>query len=646
MPKTAPYGTWKSPIGADLITQKAISLSDILVDPVTNELYHLEGRPSEGGRVVLVRSHSNEDAVGSDWNVRTQVHEYGGGAATVYGGDKIYFSDFKSKRIFMIDGKAAPIPVTPENPNLRFANMAVFPGDPRFIVAVQEDHANPAPADVVNTLVSIDCTSQTVTTLASGADFYSSPCFSPDGRHIAWLEWIHPDMPWEGSQLRVAKISVKETTLTISDVQHIAGKPDTSSANEPNWLNNDRLIYQCDTSGFYNPYIYSLVSAKSEPALQEPVSNDFSDPAWVFGMSRMAVLDENTVVVSPIHQGFSKLALIPLDKKSLVELECPYTSISYVRRLTATSVAMSATKDDSATALVVVDIANQTPAFKVVKETSTLAATLPPGYISTSQAFALNNGNLYTIVNLPKNADYTSTHEEKPPAVINIHGGPTARVPPGLSWITQYFTSRGWAWVDVNYSGSSGYGREYQERLRGQWGVADVLDAALAVKELGEKGIIDPKRAVIRGGSAGGFTVLMALCTPETAGVFAAGNSLYGVSDLNALVEDTHKFESQYLFKLVGGTPKEVPDVYAARSAVNHADQIQVPLLILQGSDDHVVPPNQAEAIVKKIREKGGEVEYIVFEGEGHGWRRAENVKAALEKECQFYEKVFNLTPD
>ncbi|KAG8860200.1 hypothetical protein FRB91_004593 [Serendipita sp. 411] len=644
MPTVAPYGTWKSPIEADLITQKSIQLVDIIPDPITGELFHVEGRPSEGGRNVIVRSRTNEDIFGPGWNARSGVHEYGGAPATAYGG-KIYFSEWKTRRIYMTDGSTEPIPVTQENPNLRYANIAVCPSSPHLLVAVQENHEKPAPNDVVNELVVINTQTQLVTSLVAGADFYSSPTFSPDGKHIAWLSWKHPDMPWEGSQIWVADAEVTDTSFQVLNAHLVDGEPDKISANEPLWINNDTLVYQCDASGYYNPCKYSISSQTCKKILREPIKDDFSESAWVFGMSRCTALDERTLLASPIHEGFSQLMIIDIETEETTIIDNSFTSIDFLRYLSPTSAVMSGLGDDNAVALIQVEFTDYktTPTFTTIKETSNLVSTLPPGYISSGKPCSLKGGNLYAILNLPTNADFSGPSSEKPPAVVNIHGGPTGRTRPGLSWITQYFTSRGWAWIDVNYSGSSGYGRAYRERLRGKWGIAEVADAADVVKELGEQGVIDPKRVAIRGGSAGGYTVLMTLCTPETANVFAAGTSSYGVSDLAMLANDTHKFESQYLFKLVGGTPEEVPEIYAARSPVKHADEIRSPLLILQGSDDAVVPPNQAETILKIIKDQGGVVEYVLFEGEGHGWRKAENVKKALETECNFYERMFKL---
>jgi hypothetical protein len=338
-----------------------------------------------------------------------------------------------------------------ENEALRYANMAVLPSDPHILVAVQEDHTKPAPCDVVNSLVAIDTNNKVVTPLVSGCDFYSSPTFSPDGKHLAWLQWTHPDMPWEGAVLKLASVSLTEGNLTIANERHIDGEKDRIATNEPAWLDNDTLIYLSDKSGFYNPYKYSVSSQNSQPILNQAMKDEFSEPAWQFGWSRLAILDNTWLLTSPLHQGFSTLLLINVKTGETAALENSFTSISYLRKVNSNLAVMCGVGNDSAAALVQLEIQNQDytnpkARFNTLKETSGLVKTLPPGFISSSQSHVLKNGALHVIVTLPQNPDYVAPEGEKPPAVVNIHGGPTGRVAPGLSWITQYFTSRGWAW--------------------------------------------------------------------------------------------------------------------------------------------------------------------------------------------------------
>lgn len=326
--------------------------------------------------------------------------------------------------------------------------MAACPSHPHIIVAVQEDHTKPAPHDVVNSLVAIYTHTHTVTPLVHGADFYSSPRFSPSGKLIAWLQWTHPDMPWEGTELVVADVVIN-TKLDIKNPRVVDGKKDSVSVNEPAWIDDDTLVYLCDTTGYYNPKRYSVTSRTSAFILSTPISDDFSEPAWIMGMSRMAHLSGSTLIVSPIHLGFAKLALLDVITGRITYLENDFVSISFLRRLNATSAVMSARKNDQSPALIRVDFAqgnDHTPKYTVIKQTSTLSSTLPPGFVSASDALTLNNGNLHILLTLPKNPDYVAPESEKPPAIVNIHGGPTGRVEPGLLWMAQYFTSRGWAW--------------------------------------------------------------------------------------------------------------------------------------------------------------------------------------------------------
>ncbi|KAG8979599.1 hypothetical protein FRB90_008056, partial [Tulasnella sp. 427] len=375
------------------------------------------------------------------------------------------------------------------------------------------------------------------------------------------------------------------------------------------------------------------------------VEKDFAEPAWLLGASRWTALDENTVLVSPTTNGDASLALLRINSGEFKEIRSPYVNVGAVHGVTSRSAIFVGVTDDTPSALIKIELPESdvsatgsidNAVFETLKATSSAAASISSALFPKHQSIALDipgsGAPLHVMYFPPTNPDYSGGNDgERPPCVLNIHGGPTSRVAPGLSWTATYFTSRGWAWVDVNYGGSSGYGREYRERLRGNWGVVDVQDSVTAAEQLSAQGLIDGKRVAIRGGSAGGYTVLAAVVTHPLA--FTVATSSYGISDLALLASDTHKFESRYLEKLIGGTLKEVPEVYRERSPVFHADKIRAPLLILQGSIDAVVPPDQAEAMVKQIKERHGKVEYIVFEGEGHGWRKAENIKRALEAE-------------
>ncbi|KAG8892289.1 hypothetical protein FRB99_002818, partial [Tulasnella sp. 403] len=648
MASNAPFGTWKSPIMADLITQKTISISGIQVDPVSGTIYHAESRPSEAGRTALVNSKLGQEILQKEYNVRSSVHEYGGTAFTVRG--NVVFTDFNTKRLYVITSDGTTKAVSPENHNHRFADFDIHPIDTHWIATVLEDHTKPAPCDVVNSIALVNTETQAVTTIASGADFYSTPRFSPDGKHISWIQWYHPNMPWEGSLLYLADFNGGEVT----NVKNIAGKRDDESINQAFWVTPETLVYLTDVSGFYNPWKHDVPSQSSAPILKQPVPLEYADPAWFLGASRWAAMDSNTLIVSPTDNGVASVSLIDIATGKRSPIVTPYVSISFLRSINDREAVLVGVTDDTPAALIHLTLPASastlaqagesiTPGLQVLKETSSLPSTISSAYFPTHQALALSippSGEpLHVLYFPPTNPEYAGGEgNELPPCVVNIHGGPTARAVPGLSWLSTYFTSRGWAWVDVNYGGSSGFGKKYRDRLRGNWGIVDVEDSVAAVEQLGARGLVDPKRAAIRGGSAGGYTVLAAIVTHPDA--FGAATSSYGISDLAGLAAETHKFESRYLERLIGGTLEEIPEVYKERSPLFHANKIKSPLLILQGAEDKVVPPSQAEAIVQEVKANNGTVEYVIFEGEGHGWRMAQNIKLALEKEEAFYRDV------
>ncbi|KAI0072243.1 alpha/beta-hydrolase [Panus rudis PR-1116 ss-1] len=653
MPKVAPYGTWKSPITSDSLVESSVGVENIIVDPITSTIYHIEKRPSEGGRSVLVKSEEGVDVVEKGWNVRTGVHEMGGAAATVYDGTA-YFSNFGDNRVYKLKEGGKPEAITPEKKEHRFADFAVHPQDKRLIVSILEDHTKPDPADVVNTLAVIDSQTQSVSVLLSGADFYAAPTFSPDGSYFAWQQWSHPDMPWEGGEIHVAKVAIDQSgsKLTLTGAIHVAGKRNAISAADPIWLTNDTLLFTSDESGYQNPYTYTVSMGKVAPVLSEPVPEDFSLPGWSLGVRYGAALDKEgkTILFTAVREGRSHLYVLTRHSGAIEEITCPFVTVRDIVRVTDDNVVFVGAKADEPASIVLASIKDYAlPRFSPIKALSA-AAAFPRELFSKPQPIQLlvppNGDPLYVVYYPPTNPDYVEPDGEKPPCVVSAHGGPTSCTDQSLSLTKQFYTSRGWAWLDVNYSGSSGYGRKYIERLAGQWGIADARDAALAAQTLSRPphNLIDPTRIAIRGQSAGGYTVLTSLCSyPD---VFTVGTSFFGISDLKKLEEFTHKFESHYMEKLLGGTVKEIPDEYDRRSPVHNADKIKAPLLIQQGSLDAIVPPNQAEAIVKTIREKGGRIEYIVFEGEGHGWRKAENIKKSIEEELSFYEDVFKLKSD
>ncbi|KAB5590159.1 Dipeptidyl peptidase family member 6 [Ceratobasidium theobromae] len=659
----APFGSWKSPLTTDVITEKTISIAEVIVDAATSEIYHVEERPHEAGRRVLVHSVTSKDVFGENWNARTGVHEYGGSAATVHN-DTALFADWKTRRVYICkkqpDGWEEPRPVTPENQNHRFGELQIHPTLSHLVVCILEDHTKSAPADVVNTLVLLDINTQSYTTLAKGADFYAFGRFSPDGTKLAWVQWWHPDMPWEGSELYVASLSLSSTSLSISDSpKHIAGARNSEAVTQPTWSSPTKLVFLSDKTGFFNHYIHNTSSGTTQIGLGQALEQDFADPAWVLATSNYAVLQEDTILVPGTVGAENGFLIMDLHGQRYSFCGSPYLSTSQVRAIPAGSGAGGSavfvgTGDAQPPTLIRLSLLLGKPRYDIIKET-TSAPSLPAlqGFAySKAQAmtFEVETGDgkqanskqpLHVIFYAPISKDFSAPEGEKPPCVINVHGGPTSSAAPGLKWLIQYWTSRGWAWVDVNYGGSSGYGRAYRERLEGKWGITDVDDCVSTVAELDKAGLVDAKRVAIRGGSAGGFTTLAALV--KSSRVYAVGTSSYGVSDLKALEAETHKFESHYLKKLLGGSYNEIPEVYEERSPLTHAENITAPLLILQGGEDAVVPPNQAELMENKIESHGGQVKYKLFPEEGHGWRRSETIKEALELEISWYGQVLNI---
>ncbi|PPQ68180.1 hypothetical protein CVT24_005066 [Panaeolus cyanescens] len=680
-PQRAPYGTWTSPITAESITKGANSITEILVDSVTSEIYHLESRPSEKGRNVVVHTSTDTDVVGQNWNVRTMVQEYGGAPATVHDGI-LYFSNLTDGRVYRVSVKGGePEAITPADKPYRYSSLTAHPSSPHLLVSILEDHTNPLPAEVQTTLVTINTTTKSVSTLVKGADFYGTPRFSPDGKKISWTQWYHPDMPWEGGMVYVADVTVQGDALSVSNTKHVAGEKVNVAAGYATWASDNTLIFINDVSGYMNPWRYDYASGKAKAIFATPVDEDFGFPMWVLNFFPYAILDGagKTGLFTAIKEG--RYVFYTVDLEGCIAptlIPSPFAVIESLVTVDKKTglVAFSGQKTTEKTSIVQCSLSDLRDGnFKVLKapkKDSDSKDKLPTDIISEPQPMTLKVGSneepLHVVYYPPFNPAYegSSIDGEKPPCVVNVHGGPTALTTQGLNWGKQYFTSRGWAWyvhfhlsgsltqnmtfrLDVNYGGSSGYGREYISRLASSWGLVDVADCINSASILSSAPhfLIDPKRAVIRGGSAGGFTVLASLSIAELVGksngFFAAATSLYGVSDLEKLSEFTHKFESRYLDKLVGGTIAEVPEIYKQRSPVFHADKIVTPLLILQGEIDMVVPKDQAETIYKSIKERGGVVEYKLYPGEGHGWRQEANMRDAYERELGFYERVLGL---
>jgi dipeptidyl aminopeptidase/acylaminoacyl peptidase len=635
----APYGSWQSPIKAkDLAGGTSVSISDLVVDADT--ILFVENRPSEKGRGVLIR-HSGLNGVevtGKDVSVKTQVHEYGGGAIGAFAG-KVVYSNAKDSRLYLVDG-GKDCALTGESNVHRFANPSFHP-DGKSVVAIREDHTIDEPQRIVNTIVKIEvATGQQSTLVESGTpnDFYSQPQYSPDGKTLSYLWWEHPNMPWSDSYLKV---------ITDGETKTVAGGKGVSVA-ASKWYGKN--LYYCeDSTGYWQLYRWN--GTKSEPLLASPVDMEFATPEWTFGGSSYDVFDEDTIICAVGKLGGVKLALLDVPTKKLTILDkLPFSCLGRVRTLDNNRAVFNAATPRSPMTLYLWNRQTPDQIGTVLKKTSDMADRIDAGFISEPEMldYSSKGRSAYAFVYPPKNPNYRAPKDSLPPCIVRAHGGPTAHSFPAFSPIIQYWTSRGFYFVDCNYSGSTGYGREYAKRLDGNWGIADVQDVVHVAQYLAEQKKVDAARMAICGGSAGGLTTLLALEVPlnhlKLEKVFKTGTSSYGVADLSHLAKFTHKFELRYLDGLMGGSFEEKPEVYVERSPVQYGNHI-VSALVLQGADDKVVPPAQSEAIVEAIRKSGGKTDYIVFEGEGHGWRREENIEKALESEYDWYCKEFGLTP-
>jgi dipeptidyl aminopeptidase/acylaminoacyl peptidase len=624
-PQVAPYGSWQSPITSDLIVSGTVGLGQIALDG--EDTYWSEMRPAEGGRNVIVRRTPDgrtSDVRPAPFNVRTRVHEYGGGAFTVSDGT-LYFTHFADQRLYRQVGAAAPQPLTPAA-DLRYADGVVDRRRGR-IICVREDHTI-TESEAVNTLVGLDLVGDDGQVLVSGSDFYSSPRLSADGSRLAWLAWNHPNMPWDGTELWVGEC---QPDGSLSRTERVAGGVHESIF-QPEWSPDGSLHFVSDRTGWWN--LYRWRAGRIEPLC--PMVAEFGRPQWVFGMSTYAFTSASRIICAYTEQGTWRLASLDTETRKLALIETPYTETWEVRAASGQVVCGAGSATEPA-AIVRFDPATQH--FDVLRRSSTIA--LDPGYLSVPQAieFPTKQGlTAHAFFYAPRNRNYSAPPGERPPLLVKSHGGPTSAASTTLNLGIQYWTSRGIAVLDVNYGGSSGYGRAYRERLKGQWGVVDVDDCVNGARFLVERGEVDGKRLAITGGSAGGYTTLCALTFRD---LFRAGASYYGISDLEALARDTHKFESRYEESLVGPYPAR-RDLYRERSPIHFTDRLSCPLIVFQGLEDKVVPPNQAEMMVAALRAKGLPVAYVPFAGEQHGFRRAENIKRALDGELYFYSRVFS----
>ena len=628
----SPYGSWTSPIASDLVVADAIRLGEIVLDG--DAIYWTESQPRNQGRTFAYRMVPGGEAerVTPDhdrhFNVRTRAHEYGGGAFTVHNG-VIYFSNYADQRLYAQAPGQTPRPITPlalggPRDALRYADGVIDERRGRMI-CVREDHNRPGEA--ANTLVGVGLGGASgPEILISGDDFYSTPRLNPAGDRLAWLAWSHPYMPWVSTQLWVGEVLAGGA---IGNPRWVAGGPD-ESVFQPEWSPDGDLVFVSDRTGWWNLYRerHGAVEALG------PMEAEFGRPQWLFGMSTYAFESPRRLIASFVRDGVWSLAVLDLQAKRLERIPTEFTVVSQVRAGPGRIVFIGAAASE-ASALVEFDLSDGRS--RVIRRSFELTESVRR-YVSLPEsiAFPTEGGETaYAIYYPPFSPDFAAPEGEKAPALVLSHGGPTSSASSALSLETQYWTSRGVGVLDVNYRGSTGYGRVYRAKLERLWGVADVQDCVAGARWLVERRNADPARLMIAGGSAGGYTTLCAL----TAGgekTFAAGASHYGVSDLAALARDTHKFESRYLDWLIGPYPQE-ERLFAERSPINHVDGLSAPVIFFQGSDDRVVPPNQTELMVEALKTKGIAVGYFLFDGEAHGFRKAETIKRALDAELYFF---------
>ncbi|TNC27723.1 S9 family peptidase [Amycolatopsis alkalitolerans] len=612
------FGSWTTPVTADLVVDAAVRISDVQVDRET--VIWSERRPGEGGRNRIVRREADgttTELLPDGFDARTAVHEYGGGDWWARDG-VVWFANWRDQRLYRV-ASGVPEPLTPEPaaPRAdRFADGDVSP-DGAFLVAVRERHGDGVRNEIVRLPADRPGEPQV---LVTGPDFVAGPRFSPDGRSLAWISWNHPSMPWDDTVLTVRNLDTGEETVVAGG----AGE----SVSEPRWQADGSLFFLSDRTGWWNLYRWS-------PAGVEPVivlDAEIGVPGWRLGGRRYATLPDGRIVFARWSQGYDGLAVAEDGK--VTDLAVPFSAIDAV---------CEAGPDGF---VVVAGSPTEEPAVHLVSASGAVRTlcrprelNLDPAWISVPEAISFPSAGrtAHALFYPPANPEFTAPEGTRPPLIVMIHGGPTSNAVPVLSLAVQFWTSRGFAVVDVNYGGSTGFGRAYREQLLGAWGVVDVDDCVSVARWLAGQGRVDGEKLLIRGGSAGGYTTLAALAREDTP--FAGGTDLFGVADLEVLAGDTHKFESRYLDRLVGPYPEERA-TYVERSPIHRADRFTRPLLVLQGADDPVVPPNQSELIVEALRARELPVAYLLFAGEQHGFRRAENIRRALEAELSFYSQI------
>jgi dipeptidyl aminopeptidase/acylaminoacyl peptidase len=630
-PTIRPYGAWNSAVTAEALTKAQAGINNLCA--ADGHLYWTENVPAAEGAHWLFRLSGDgipSTLVPASANVRSRVHEYGG-APFVVVGDTAYYSQFSDQRLYRVRPGASPEALTPEGYRYAdFTPLRVNQGPVTALICVREDHSDPQ--HVRNAVVAVPLPfGGAGDILYADSDFVAYPRVSPDGGRLAFIAWNHPNMPWDATQLKVADLDGTGLLTTVT----LAGGPG-ESVMEPQWDSDGVLYFISDRSGFWN--LYRLRDATAQPIW--PRAAEFAGPLWQLGQANYALLGDGRALARFGENGLDRLALIDLRQGTGQVLELPYVEYSQLTRVDSQHVALVAASASAPESILKINVdSGQVQTLRragmPLLEPSSVSVAMPIEFPSA------NGRSAHAFYYAPSNPAFQGPPDELPPLLTLVHGGPTGQASPAYSAAVQYWTSRGIAVVDVNYGGSSGFGRAYRQTLEGNWGIVDAEDVVAAARHLSRTGRVDPRRTAIRGGSAGGYTVLLALSTSD---VFHAGADYYGVSDMAALARDTHKFESRYLDSLIGALP-QAQAIYDSRSPLHYLDGFKAPLLVLQGADDRVVPPNQSELIVQALRSRQVPVAYLLFPGEGHGFRRPANIIRCLQSELSFYGQVFGFTP-
>jgi dipeptidyl aminopeptidase/acylaminoacyl peptidase len=671
MARTSPFGTWASPVTLDRLVEHTVGLAFPIA--TAGHVYWTEVRPQEAGRHVLVRAAVVPRGTGAQsrsehlrrcgpepraepdvvipqgFNARSTVYEYGGMCTAVhagpFGGDVVCFSNFSDQRVYKVAPGRAPVPITPEPPSERAWRYVapVFTPDGGHLIIVRERHGDPdVPSAVVNDVViaSTDGT-EAPRTILSGHDFYSHLALAPDGRRLCWVSWDHPSMPWDGTELWEGELDVE--AARVLDARRIAGGG-SESVTQPKYAPDGTLHYVSDRTGWWN--LYAVTPDGANARVLAPMEAELAVPDFAVGISSYALLRDGSVLATWRRSGLSEVGVLRPGAEAFERLDTGFSHVSELRGAddgsSAVAVAGSAVLAPSIVRIVPGERRGSRPAIEILRRSR--EDVIDPRYLSAAEPVDVPTEEgevVHALYYAPTNPDFGPPDGELPPLIVNAHGGPTSAAVPVLNYAIQFWTSRGFALVDVNYGGSAGYGRAYRERLRGRWGVVDVHDCVAVARHLVATGRADGRRLLIHGGSAGGYT---ALCASAFSDVFAAAASYYGIADLVALAEETHKFESHYVDVLVGPWP-EAADVYRARSPALHPERLRTPLILFQGLEDPIVPPRQAETMVAALRANGVPHAYVAYEGEQHGFRRAEHLRRSAEAELYFYGRVLGFSP-